>query len=145
MAPLSMTPGRSLPANTSGRSSAPQAITMAWARTMCKRWRGTPWRGSAVPGAVRSITPTVLPSYRPKAVARVSSRTRPVAFSSASVLLSQCACALSVGWFSSEPPASKSCSTSVTSTPACAARSAALSPAGPEPITSRSVKPWCQS
>ena len=134
-----MTPGLSLPANTSGRSSAPQAMTMAAARTVRMRWRGTPCAASATPGAERSITPTVLPSYTPNAVERVSMRTLPVACKSANMVASHWPLAPCAAWPKSAPPSAKSCSTSITCDPARAACKAALKPAAPEPITSTSV------
>ena len=39
-----------------------QRAVAAVARTVRIRWRGRPWAASATPGALRSITPTVLPS-----------------------------------------------------------------------------------
>ena len=60
--PASMTPGRSLPGNTSGRSKAPVASTTAPARIDQWRWRGSPLPATALWSVTRSSAASVLPS-----------------------------------------------------------------------------------
>jgi hypothetical protein len=57
-----MTPGRSLPGNTSGRSNAPVASTTLPARIVQWRWRGSPFRPVCLWSVTRSSAASVLSS-----------------------------------------------------------------------------------
>ena len=117
--PESITPGRSLPANTSGCSIAPVAYTRSGARTWC---------------SVSPCQTGTMPSKSPSATAgeRISTpaaRTCSTSASSSSALPST----------SSRPPGAGPSSASTTSAPRLAARAAAARPATPPPTTSTSA------
>ena len=85
MAAAIMTPGRSLPPKTSGRSSAPVASIASRARRSATAARAdVAGPGRATCFCTRSTAPKTLSSYQPKTVVRVSTRTFGSAASSAS-------------------------------------------------------------
>ncbi len=142
----SMTPGRSLPWITYGRSISPGATTRAFALALTSRSRCWPGGALCTPGTprtpvarnpppmmLRSSTAIQLPSYRPSTTASVSTSmpgsasTWPArsarAARSASPPQRRC------------PPSRCSSSTSRTEAPARAAATADAIPAGPPPAT----------
>jgi hypothetical protein len=117
--PEIITPGRSLPANTSGCSIAPVA----------KRW----WR-ARIWCSVSPCQTATRPSKCPSAGAQDSTSTP--ASSARAVSSRACSCPPS---HSSRPPGSGPSSTSTTSAPRSAAAIAPANPATPPPTTSRSA------